>query len=470
MSDIILIILIPVSISNLFLGSIFLIRNRLENAMSMSQLDLLLKGLLFCLIIVIPIMFQAMLFCFQYRNIGIYVGNDGINRILKTTSYTISEDTSLGNHWILQTIFIIWLVGVLLFGLCRFWKGKKVINLLKSQSYICKDERIYIIKNQIEKELGLSRAVIVRNNSLIQEPFTTGILHSNIYFPEIKEDSEKYRLVLKHEMIHSKRHDCLYRMMLFWLCAFYWFNPFFKRFATYFIGINEMACDEKTLKGGTKAERVNYAKMLIELQVQDNIIGNAAFLTGHTECQMERRLKNMKKPHNKMKQTGIVAMAFLIAVLCPSTTLVASAAVLHIQDSISKNASVDVEDHDLKNVLIEETDTLQTVNVLIEYNDIQTRGVTVIDEDIKKGERVIWKSLTLSPGDKIALVLTSDPSDGLYRAGYIDSSGRHVYVKSSSGDLIHTFTVSGSGKYKVFIENLDSKTINVSGSINVLYE
>lgn len=265
MSDILILLLTIVLINNLLVCIVFALRKPIERRINMSQMDILFKNLLIFIFLFTPFL-TKMTFLFKlYRHIGAYNGDDGINIIWREAGYSLNNTTPYGYHWLFVTFFVIWILGILILGIYRQKKEKKVLTYLKNFSQKNQDPELEILVKKICEEIGLKMKVIVWNSNLVDIPFTTGILHPEIFLSSAEKDKKKLQLLLKHELVHCKNYDCLYRKILFWIDALYWFNPFFRIFTEYFIEINELACDERILHNSSSKEKFFYADLLVNI-------------------------------------------------------------------------------------------------------------------------------------------------------------------------------------------------------------
>lgn len=434
--------------------------------MSMCQLDRLLKGLLLYLFFVMPCLVEYVLYTSVYRYIGPYDGSDGIDTIWVTEKYSLSDATPYGNHWIFLLLFLVWAAGFAGFGVCRYIKERRLLENLRRASHLCEEELLKT-REEAHLESDVKRKISIWISSVTDAPFVTGILWPAIFLPETEIDGERLSLVLRHERIHCKRWDCLYRRLLFWLCALYWFHPYFRRFAEYFIEVNEMACDELALKGADARGKRVYAGLLVGMGGRQREMGNWAFLTGQTKCCLERRLENMTKKRTGMKGTAFAAAAFLFAASCPMMTYAASAGAVEMQDGFSRWVYTGTEEAMTGNMLTEETDMLGAAEMTEADVPVQTRGTSEIDQDVSGKSKASLGKVSVSAGEDIVFLLRADSSSASFRAGYINSSGRRTYVSVSNGKMNHTFTVSKAGTYELFVENLGNSTIHISGSVTV---
>ena len=82
---------------------------------------------------------------------------------------------------------------------------------------------------------------------------------------------------------------------------------------------------------------------------------------------------------------------------------------------------------------------------------------------IAKKTRKLTPGFSATAGKGIA-VAVSNPSGASVRVGISKPGGTRTYVTSSGTLISHTFSVSVTGTYKVFVQNMSNSQISVSGS------
>lgn len=443
----------------------FCMRKYLEQCLTAERIDKLLKALAMYLTVILPLLSMIALYKGIFGHTSPLKGPDGLAST-PIHNWSISYATSYGNHWIFFILLTLWLVGFSIGILRNFRCEKKAFKKLKACSCPCENEEILKMRDRLQKEIGLKKPIAIRMSDRITSPFTAGCFRPEIFFPQIELDENEICLMLCHELIHCKKRDVFCRRMVLWSVSLYWFIPIIKKFAKYYTDMNEMACDDSVLKGRTKQDYYFYAKTLVTASRKEPFLQDAVSLTGQTETQLERRLKNMLEKKSVVSK-AVIAIVVIFAAACPLTTLAASAGMCELQDAVVNNFIIEEHEEIMAtgNTLVEVTENAAAFKLTPAKIQVQPRGSSIIDQDISGA--ISRGDVTVTANGTIKFFLEAESGSDSFNAGYKDSSGKKTYVSSKNGELTHTFTIPKAGTYTLFAEAVRPKTIHIIGHVTV---
>lgn len=468
-SDLVFCLLAVTIVCHVMVCLIFLLRRFLEQIFTMRQLNQLLKLLLVYTLIILPILSFIIWSRSIYSSVEPFDGEDGLHISVSMSYRSFSEAAGYGNQGLFAVILGIWIIGFFISGVGRYRKEIRVIRELKKRSSSCDDKDILEIKEKVQLEIGIKSKITLLKSCLVDVPFVFGFKNPIVFISEAPLQQDTCELVIRHELVHCKNKDCLYRRILFWLCKLYWFNPILRKLAVYYTEVNEMAIDESVLDKANQTERANYAAALIGMQQENKLPGNMVALTGHSPSQLERRLEHMKTVRTGTKRIVMFLAMCLLFLLCSVTTYASSFGTVRLQDTIVREISkrTDTEEEMLTDIWKEETDVIE-IDDFADYEQlIQGRGASSVDKRVAGKTSETLGNVSVSAGDSIGILLKGDSTKDYFRAGYIDSQGSRTYVTSVNAEITYTFKVTKTGNYQIFVENLGTSKIRVTGIVTV---
>ena len=154
----------------------------------------------------------------------------------------------------------------------------------------------------------LRRKIAVKVSDRVTSPLTYGVINPVIILPKsLPADSEEMRFALEHELVHIRRFDVLFKVVLTAAACVHWFNPLAWAMLSLAGRDIELSCDEAVLEQlGCKRE--DYAMALIRLEERRSIPTGVAFGRNAVRERIEAIMK-----FKKTTLAGIIVSACLIA-------------------------------------------------------------------------------------------------------------------------------------------------------------
>jgi HEAT repeat protein len=175
-------------------------------------------------------------------------------------------------------------------------------------------------------------------------PFTCGFMRATLVVPESANEwsDERIDVVLRHELAHVARRDCLVQAMTQAAVAVYWFHPLAWVAARHLRSERERACDDLVLATGTRG--TTYAEHLLDIAraaTTDSSPLAAAALAMARPSELEGRLLAILDPRRERGRASrrrilqVAAIAVVVIAPLASVTLVARGAATPIQSDVS---------------------------------------------------------------------------------------------------------------------------------------
>ncbi len=110
---------------------------------------------------------------------------------------------------------------------------------------------------------GINKIPDLCLNPDISSPMTAGIFHPVVLLPQRNYPPEDLYHILRHELIHCKRHDVLYKQLFALVQTVHWFNPVVWLLSRVACRDMEIACDDTAVKNWDDGQRKKYAQTIL---------------------------------------------------------------------------------------------------------------------------------------------------------------------------------------------------------------
>ncbi len=370
---------------------------------------------------------------------------------------------------------------VLLFNLVKLlikWI-KKLMSFKSMIAFNAKaDDEVQGVAAEIRKKLKIRRKIKVYVSIGALSPFIFGFFRPGIYIGLKKYDTEDLKIMLTHELNHYKQGDPYIKPMTNIMCCIHWFNPLARMIKKQYDIFSEAGCDYKCLKkAGFSSE--DYFECL--LKVNHDALGEMASFVSMSGTKVgiyERAVLAVKYTLRDFKK-GILTLISVAAILSSSIVVYAATDITenafnYIYINSSKQTEEEIvvcDDGFVEHIITNGKE--DNIEYAQEYLELDcNKGKTRKDffgEKINANQKFIYFMLTdVNDYGRVVVNVNVDnlPSDGeniKLKVGIVEPDGVIRYIEGD--DIItHTFKISKSGDYKVYIENEGSEPVNIGGT------
>lgn len=169
---------------------------------------------------------------------------------------------------LIQMMAMVWLVEMILFFAIHLIAyglfERKLLRGTKTSSLSQEEERI--IRNQfyeVKYQLGIYDPIRLWISSEASGPMLIGFFHPKVVVPDCMMEEQMLSMVFRHELMHHRRHDAWYRMLMLATASVHWFNPVVHLMTRRATEDLESACDQSVVAGKTADFVGEYARALL---------------------------------------------------------------------------------------------------------------------------------------------------------------------------------------------------------------
>ena len=150
---------------------------------------------------------------------------------------------------ILQYLWFIWLGGAAFLLIRRVTMYQSFVKYIRAGREEVSDIKLLDLLAETEEQMGIRRPVELYANTLVSSPLLLGLFRPCIILPKTDLPGEDLRYTIRHELIHYRRFDLLYKWLVQITVCLHWFNPFVWLMGKETGRACELACDEALAEG-----------------------------------------------------------------------------------------------------------------------------------------------------------------------------------------------------------------------------
>lgn len=178
---------------------------------------------------------------------GSYAGRTDIaDADMQPTASYITGKNAAG---ILQYLWFIWLGGAAFLLIRRVTVYQSFVKYIRTGREEVSDIKLLDLLSETEEQMGIKRPVELYTNTLVSSPLLLGLFRPCIILPKTDLPGEDLRYTIRHELIHYRRFDLLYKWLVQITVCLHWFNPFVWLMGKETGRACELACDEALAEG-----------------------------------------------------------------------------------------------------------------------------------------------------------------------------------------------------------------------------
>jgi beta-lactamase regulating signal transducer with metallopeptidase domain len=200
-------------------------------------------------------------------------------------------------------VLILWIAGVAATLSRLFWRWA-ALGGIEHASRPLDDAAAQSVAQAVRGELGIKRRVRLLLSASPLMPMTWGWWRPVVLLPPdcLRWEGERLRFVLRHELAHVKRRDCLTQGFANLVGALYWFNPLVWLALGQMRLERERACDDAVLALDTRAS--DYAGHLLAVARQFSSSPFVAALPIARVSSLEARVRALLDARRRRHRLG----------------------------------------------------------------------------------------------------------------------------------------------------------------------
>ncbi|WP_312279487.1 M56 family metallopeptidase [Oscillibacter sp.] len=241
----------------------------------------------------------------------------------QAASPVTAANTPASLDW-LQYAGALWILGSSVFLIWHLFSHLRFLSAVKRWSEDVKDVDILRIFNNTKAELHINKYIPIKSCACIKTPMVVGLLRPVVLLPQVTFSEDELPLILKHELVHIKRKDLWYKILMLSTLAIHWFNPVIHLAVRSVLNLCEISCDEEVLKGIGAKGRARYGESVIGTMRNSGAYKTALSTNFYSGTKsMKKRIYAMMDMANK-RFSPVLFMAVVAVTMCGTTAFALS--------------------------------------------------------------------------------------------------------------------------------------------------
>ena len=240
----------------------------------------------------------------------------GVQRVTQwsTEANAIAEKANTATLDLLGIVATVWMVGIAVIVLSQV---VCYLGFIKKAKLGIPAYEIESMLSEEKEKLAITQDLPIFYDKFAATPMLIGLAKPKILLPYqgVKEHHLAY--ILLHELIHLKRKDLWWKLVLQGICTLHWLNPMVYLLRIEFEKQLEYSCDELVAKSLSFEERKDYAFSILQSVHIANKQNYALIGIGFSSSKekLERRITNMLHCKNTKKFPKILSTTFVVLLI-----------------------------------------------------------------------------------------------------------------------------------------------------------
>ena len=145
---------------------------------------------------------------------------------------------------LLQYLQFIWLGGAVILLMRKVTIYQSFVKYIRAGRKEVSDIRLLNLLAETEEQMRIKRPVELYTNDLVSSPLLVGLFSPCIILPESDLPEADLRYTIRHELVHYRHFDLLYKWLVQITICLHWFNPLVWLMGKEAGRACELACDE----------------------------------------------------------------------------------------------------------------------------------------------------------------------------------------------------------------------------------
>lgn len=216
----------------------------------------------------------------------------------------------------IEMLWGIWIIGIVYFvlyhSIMHFSYRKNILRFGR----LCDNQEWLELYEKLCRKVNIQRKPAMLMSKKAHSPMIIGLIRPKLVLPEINYSIVELQYILSHELVHYRRKDLWYKLLLLAANAVHWFNPLVYLMFREASGDLECFCDDAVVKEASFIQRRDYTETILNNLTRQKINEKnlSTYFYGGSR-RMKNRFQNILNTGRK-KSGRAAFILFLCGSLC----------------------------------------------------------------------------------------------------------------------------------------------------------
>lgn len=246
-----------------------------------------------------------------------------------------------------QDIVLIWAIGAVAYFLVMVIRYFLFMWKISKNHFVIQEENWLSVWTLLCKRYQDSTHTTLIASPLFYYPCTTTWFRKKyVIIPSYllnKLNQKEMAFILEHELVHIKRRDVPFKIILVLLRSFYWFHPMFYILKRSLEDWIELACDEQLVTSFSKKEQEGYMHLLFKMLLEEydeKPEQYTVYFVGREKRALKRRAYGIMKGKLRVGFFRNLVATSCMGLAVVGSSVVAKAADVPIHSLFSENVAI----------------------------------------------------------------------------------------------------------------------------------
>ncbi|HHV98641.1 MAG TPA: hypothetical protein GXX36_03550 [Clostridiaceae bacterium] len=229
-------------------------------------------------------------------------------------STTNNQLSTINDFKITNILTALWITGAALFLMYHLIIYFSYRKNIKAWCKAIEEQDILKTYKDVCEEIKINKTIPIMMCGIIKSPMVLGFWKPVLLLPDMTIPPYHMKMILRHELIHVKRRDVLYKALILLTRATHWFNPLVHLMAIEANKDVELSCDAAVVENQNIKYRKDYSEAILSV-IHKGKAPKAVFSTNFDGGKRVLKKRFASLFDLRKKRKGIISLIMVVLII-----------------------------------------------------------------------------------------------------------------------------------------------------------